>query len=45
MTTDEGAERWDGLYLFRESERGDFIESKNALDKDMREAVIRLERL
>jgi hypothetical protein len=39
------AERWDGLYLFREPARGDFIEPKNVLDKDMREAVVRLESL
>jgi hypothetical protein len=34
------AERWDGLYLFRERARGDFIEPKNALNKDTREAVL-----
>jgi len=39
------AERWEGLYLFRKPARGDFIEPKNVLDKDMREAVLKLERL
>jgi hypothetical protein len=39
------AERWEGLYLFREPARGDFIELKNALDSDMRQAVVRLEKL
>jgi hypothetical protein len=38
------AERWEGLYLFRKPARGDFIEPKNVLDNDMREAVVRLER-
>ena len=39
------AERWESLYLFRKSARGDFIEPKNVLDEDMRAAVLRLERL
>jgi hypothetical protein len=39
------AESWDGLYLFREPARGDFIEPKNVLDSDMRAAVVKLERL
>jgi len=39
------AERWDGLYLFREPARGDFIEPKNVLDSAMRDAVLQLERL
>jgi hypothetical protein len=38
------ATSWDGLYLFQEPERADFIEPKNVLDGDMREAVERLER-
>ncbi|AEO59421.1 hypothetical protein MYCTH_2307709 [Thermothelomyces thermophilus ATCC 42464] len=39
------AESWEGLHLFRKPARGDFIEPKNVLDKDMREAVLRLEKL
>ncbi len=39
------AERWEGIYLFREPARGDFIEPKNVLAEDMRDAVLRLERL
>ena len=39
------AERWEGLYLFREPARSDFIEPKNTLDGDMRQAVVRLEKL
>ncbi|KAL6406058.1 hypothetical protein AUP68_10619 [Ilyonectria robusta] len=39
------AERWEGLYLFRRPARGDFIEPKNVLDGQMREAVYKLERL
>jgi ATP-dependent DNA helicase PIF1 len=39
------AERWQGLYLFREPVRSDFIEPKNMLGSDMRNAVLRLERL
>ena len=39
------AERWDGLYVFRKPARDDFIEPKNVLDEDMREGVVRLERL
>jgi ATP-dependent DNA helicase PIF1 len=38
------AERWEGLHLFREPERSDFIEPKNVLDKDMRDAILKLER-
>ncbi|KAK7928472.1 hypothetical protein PG985_005470 [Apiospora marii] len=38
------ATRWEGLYLFQEPERADFIEPKNVLDGEMREAVARLER-
>jgi ATP-dependent DNA helicase PIF1 len=38
------AERWEGLYLFRRPERGDFIEPKNVLDNDMRDAILKLER-
>jgi hypothetical protein len=38
------AERWQGLHLFRTPARGDFIEPKNVLDKDMREAILKLER-
>jgi hypothetical protein len=38
------AESWDGLHLFRKPERGDFIEPKNELDEDMREAIVKLER-
>ncbi|EAQ93239.1 predicted protein [Chaetomium globosum CBS 148.51] len=38
------AESWDGLHLFRKPARGDFIEPKNVLDKDMREAIVKLER-
>lgn len=33
------------LYVFRKPARGDFIEPKNVLDEDMREGVVRLERL
>lgn len=39
------AERWEGLHLFRKPARGDFIEPKNVLDSDMRQAVLRLEKL
>jgi len=39
------AERWEGLYLFRKPARGDFIEPKNVLDGDMRDAVLKLEKL
>jgi hypothetical protein len=39
------AERWEGLHLFRKPARGDFIEPKNVLSEDMREGVLRLERL
>jgi len=39
------AERWGGLYLFREPARSDFIEPKNVLGSDMKDAVLRLERL
>jgi ATP-dependent DNA helicase PIF1 len=38
------AEKWDGLYLFRKPARGDFIEPKNVLDKNMREAILKLEK-
>ncbi|EAQ85303.1 predicted protein [Chaetomium globosum CBS 148.51] len=38
------AQSWDGLHLFRKPARGDFIEPKNVLDKDMREAIVKLER-
>ncbi|RXG41776.1 hypothetical protein VDGE_30528 [Verticillium dahliae] len=39
------AERWEGLYLFREPARADFIEPKIVLDSGMRAAVLKLERL
>jgi hypothetical protein len=39
------AERWEGLYIFRKPARADFIEPKNILDRDMRNAVLRLERI
>jgi hypothetical protein len=39
------AERWDGLHLFREPARSDFIEPKNVLDSAMRVAVLQLERM
>ncbi|KAK4118192.1 hypothetical protein N657DRAFT_716165 [Parathielavia appendiculata] len=35
------AGRWEGLHLFRKPERGDFIEPKNVLDKDMRDAILK----
>jgi hypothetical protein len=38
------AERWEGLYLFRKPARSDFIEPPNVLDKDMRDAIPKLER-
>jgi hypothetical protein len=38
------AERWDGLHLFRKPARGDFIEPKNVLGKDMGDAIPGLER-
>ncbi|EAQ85212.1 hypothetical protein CHGG_09226 [Chaetomium globosum CBS 148.51] len=38
------AQSWDGLHLFRKPARGDFIEPKNVLDKDMRDAILKLER-
>jgi hypothetical protein len=38
------AESWQGLHLFRQPARGDFIEPKNVLDKDMRDATSKLER-
>ncbi|EAQ89279.1 predicted protein [Chaetomium globosum CBS 148.51] len=37
------AESWDGLHLFRKPAHGDFIEPKNVLDKDMRNAIVKLE--
>src|SRR5438552_7310976 len=39
------AERWEGLYLFRKPARSEFIEPKNVLDRSMRDAVLKLERL
>jgi hypothetical protein len=39
------AETWNGLYLFRKPARSDFIEPRNVLDKDMRDAVSKLESL
>jgi len=39
------AERWEGLYIFRKPARADFIEPKNMLDRDMRNAVLRLEKI
>ncbi len=39
------AERWEGLYLFRKLARSDFIEPKNMMDRDMTDAVLKLERL
>ncbi|KNB04789.1 hypothetical protein FOXG_19407 [Fusarium oxysporum f. sp. lycopersici 4287] len=39
------AERWEGLYLFRRPARGDFIEPKNVLGRQMRDGVYKLERL
>jgi hypothetical protein len=38
------AERWEGLHLFRKPARGDFIEPKNVLAEDMRDAILKLER-
>ncbi len=38
------AESWGGLHLFRKPARGDFIEPKNVLDKDMRDGILKLER-
>ena len=38
------ATRWKGLYLFQEPARSDFIEPKNVLDSDMKNAVAWLER-
>ena len=38
------AERWRGLHLFRPPARGDFIEPKNVLDEEMREATLKLEK-
>jgi hypothetical protein len=38
------AQSWDGLHLFRKPERGDFIEPKNVLAQDMRDAIVKLER-
>lgn len=39
------AETWNGLYLSRKPARSDFIEPKNVLDKDVRDAVSKLESL
>jgi len=39
------AERWEGLHLFRKPARSDFIEPKNMLDREMKGAVLKLERL
>ncbi len=39
------AERWEGIYLFRNPTRADFIEPPNVLDSGMRDAVAKLERL
>jgi len=33
------AVKWEGIYLFREPARGDFIEPRNVLDSSMRDAV------
>ncbi|KAK8872334.1 hypothetical protein PGQ11_002848 [Apiospora arundinis] len=38
------ATRWEGLYLFQEPERSDFIEPRNVLDSAMKNAAARLER-
>ena len=38
-------ERWEGPYLFREPARSNFIEPKNVLDREMRDAVLGLEKL
>jgi ATP-dependent DNA helicase PIF1 len=38
------AERWRGLHVFRKPARSDFIEPKNVLDKEMRDAILKLER-
>ncbi|KAK4097206.1 hypothetical protein N658DRAFT_569463 [Parathielavia hyrcaniae] len=35
------AEKWSGLHLFRKPARGDFIEPKNVLDKDMKDAILK----
>lgn len=34
----------EGLYILRQSARSDFIEPKNVLDREMREAVHKLKR-
>jgi ATP-dependent DNA helicase PIF1 len=39
------AEKWEGLYLFRKPARANFIEPKNVLGRDMRDVVVRLERM
>lgn len=36
---------WEGLYLFRKPAQSDFIEPKNMLDGDMKNTVLKLERL
>jgi ATP-dependent DNA helicase PIF1 len=38
------AQSWDGLHLFRKPARGDFIEPKKVLDRDMRDGILKLER-
>jgi hypothetical protein len=38
------AKSWQGLHLFRKPARGDFIEPKNVLDKEMRDAILELKR-
>ena len=38
------AQSWDGLHLFRKPASSHFIEPKNVLDKDMRAAIVKLER-
>ena len=39
------AEKWEGIFLFREPARSDFIEPKNVLDISMRTAVLKLEKI
>ena len=39
------AETWRGLHLFRKPARSDFIEPKNVLEADIRQAIYQVERL
>jgi len=37
--------RWEGLYLFWKLAQYDFIELRNVLDREIRDVILKLERL